>query len=63
MFQEDFITHVGYIEDFQAAKVKAKKIGASAIYVEDLRCEFIKELCFPAIQYNAIYENVYLLGM
>lgn len=52
-----------YTEDFEAAKAKAKKIGASAVYVEDLRREFIEELCFPAIQCNAIYENVYLLGM
>ena len=38
------------------------KIGALACYVEDLRREFIEELCFPAVQCNAIYENVYLLG-
>lgn len=25
--------------------------------------EFVEELCFPAIASNAIYENVYLLGM
>lgn len=50
------------IEDFEAAKEKAKKIGAVACYVEDLKREFVEELCFPAIQCNAIYENVYLLG-
>lgn len=33
------------------------------MYVEDVREEFVKELCFPAIQCNASYENVYLLGM
>ena len=38
-------------------------VGASAVYVEDVREEFVKELCFPAIQCNATYENVYLLGM
>jgi argininosuccinate synthase len=38
------------------------KVGAVAVYVEDLKREFIEELCFPAIQANAIYENVYLLG-
>lgn len=38
------------------------KIGAVAVYIEDLRKEFIEELCFPAVQCNAIYENVYLLG-
>jgi argininosuccinate synthase len=30
---------VGQEEDFQAAKEKALKIGASAVYVEDLRRE------------------------
>ena len=33
-----------------------------ATYIEDLRREFIEELCYPAIASNAIYENVYLLG-
>jgi argininosuccinate synthase len=57
-----FMADVGQEEDFEAAKAKALKIGASACYVEDLRREFIEELCFPAVQCNAIYENVYLLG-
>ena len=39
-----------------------KSVGACAVHVEDLREEFVKALCFPAIQCNAIYENVYLLG-
>lgn len=38
------------------------KIGAEKVYVEDLRREFIEELCFPAVQCNAVYESVYLLG-
>ena len=53
---------VGQEEDFKAAKEKALKIGASKCYIEDLRREFIEELCYPAIASNAIYENVYLLG-
>jgi len=57
-----FMADVGQEEDFQAAKEKALKIGASAVYIEDLRREFIEELCYPAIACNAIYENVYLLG-
>ncbi|KAI0997135.1 Argininosuccinate synthase [Podosphaera aphanis] len=57
-----FMANVGQEEDFEAAKLKAKKIGAIACYVEDLKKEFVEELCFPAIQCNAIYENVYLLG-
>ncbi|CAG8973990.1 hypothetical protein HYALB_00011568 [Hymenoscyphus albidus] len=57
-----FMADVGQEEDFEAAKAKALKIGAVACYIEDIRREFIEELCFPAIQCNAIYENVYLLG-
>lgn len=38
------------------------KIGAEKVYVEDIRKEFVEELCFPAIQCNAVYEDVYLLG-
>jgi argininosuccinate synthase len=53
---------VGQEEDFEAAKKKAMTVGASAVYVEDLRQEFVEQLCFPAVQCNAIYENVYLLG-
>jgi argininosuccinate synthase len=45
---------VGQEEDFEAAKEKALKIGAEKCYVEDLRAEFISELCFPAIQANAV---------
>ncbi|KAK1017122.1 argininosuccinate synthetase [Friedmanniomyces endolithicus] len=57
-----FMADVGQEEDFQAAKEKALKIGASQCYIEDLRREFIEELCYPAIACNAIYESVYLLG-
>lgn len=57
-----FMADIGQEEDFEAAREKALKIGASAVYIENLRDEFVKELCFPAIQCNAIYENVYLLG-
>ncbi|GAB7363042.1 hypothetical protein MBLNU230_g3335t1 [Neophaeotheca triangularis] len=57
-----FMADVGQEEDFKAAKEKALKIGASQCYIEDLRREFIEELCYPAIACNAIYENVYLLG-
>ncbi|TVY22044.1 Argininosuccinate synthase [Lachnellula arida] len=57
-----YMANVGQEEDFEAAKAKALKIGAVACYIEDLRKEFIEELCYPAVQCNAIYENVYLLG-
>lgn len=51
-----FMADVGQEEDFEAAKEKALKIGASKCYIEDVRKEFVEELCFPAIACNAIYE-------
>lgn len=50
------------IEDFEAAKEKALKIGATKCIVDDRRKEFVEQLIFPSIQANSIYENVYLLG-
>ena len=57
-----YIADVGQDEDFEAAKEKALKIGASKVYIEDLRKEFVTDYIFPAIRANAIYENRYLLG-
>ncbi len=57
-----FIADVGQQEDFAAAKEKALKVGASKVYVEDLKEEFVKDFIFPAIKANAIYEGRYLLG-
>ncbi|CAN6631808.1 argininosuccinate synthase [Trichomonascus vanleenenianus] len=57
-----FLADVGQEEDFEAAREKALKIGATKFVVKDVRKEFVEELCFPAVQTNAIYENVYLLG-
>ncbi|GBB91290.1 hypothetical protein RclHR1_18490003 [Rhizophagus clarus] len=57
-----YMANIGQEEDFEAAREKALKIGAEKVYIEDLRQVFVDELIFPAIQANAIYENVYLLG-
>ncbi|KAG8758483.1 argininosuccinate synthetase [Serendipita sp. 396] len=57
-----FMADVGQEEDFEAARVKALKVGAKQFFMSDLRKEFITELIYPAIQANCIYENVYLLG-
>ncbi|KAJ9059778.1 argininosuccinate synthetase [Entomophthora muscae] len=57
-----YMADVGQEEDFQAAKEKALKIGATKVFIEDLRKEFVEELIYPAIQSNAIYEDLYLLG-
>jgi len=57
-----FMADVGQQEDFPAARSKALKIGASACHIKDLRKEFVQDTCIPAIQCNAIYEDIYLLG-
>ncbi|KAE9984122.1 argininosuccinate synthetase [Venturia inaequalis] len=57
-----YMANVGQEEDFKAAQEKAVKCGALKCVVADLKREFVEELCFPSIQCNGIYENVYLLG-
>ncbi|ODQ66342.1 argininosuccinate synthetase [Nadsonia fulvescens var. elongata DSM 6958] len=57
-----FMADVGQEEDFAAAEKKALAIGATKYVLIDVRKEFVDELCYPAVQTNAIYENVYLLG-
>lgn len=37
-------------------------MGAVKFVVEDLKREFVEELCYRAIQCNAIFEDRYLLG-
>lgn len=49
-------------EDYEAIKRKAISCGASKIYVEDLRREFVTDFVYPAVKCNAIYESRYLLG-
>jgi len=57
-----YIADVGQDDDFGESVKKAEKVGASKVYVEDLKEEFITEYIFPAIKANAAYENRYLLG-
>eukprot|EP00172_Hildenbrandia_rubra_P004621 Plantae.Rhodophyta-Hildenbrandia_rubra.ctg9700.p1 GENE.Plantae.Rhodophyta-Hildenbrandia_rubra.ctg9700~~Plantae.Rhodophyta-Hildenbrandia_rubra.ctg9700.p1 ORF type:complete len:452 (+),score=85.18 Plantae.Rhodophyta-Hildenbrandia_rubra.ctg9700:115-1470(+) len=57
-----FIADVGQEDNFDAAREKALKLGASKVYVEDLKKEFVTDFIFPAVQANAIYESRYLLG-
>ncbi|KAJ1914713.1 argininosuccinate synthetase [Tieghemiomyces parasiticus] len=57
-----YMADVGQEEDFEEARAKALGLGASKVHIVDLRREFVEELIFPAVQTNAIYEGVYLLG-
>ena len=57
-----FIADVGQKENYDEAKEKALKIGASKVYIEDLKEEFVTDYIFPAMKANAVYENRYLQG-
>jgi argininosuccinate synthase len=57
-----FVGNVGQQDDFAAVEKKALTTGASRVYVEDLREEFVTDYIFPALGGNAIYEGRYLLG-
>jgi len=57
-----YIADVGQKEDFEAARAKALQIGASRVYVEDLKRDFVENYIFPAFKANVVYESRYLLG-
>ncbi len=57
-----FCANVGQEEELKGLGSKAKKTGASKLYIDDLQEEFARDFIFPMIQAGAIYENQYFLG-
>jgi argininosuccinate synthase len=57
-----YTADVGQQEELDGLEAKAKKTGASKIYIEDLREEFARDFVFFAVKANAVYEGTYLLG-
>ncbi|XP_057674975.1 argininosuccinate synthase [Corythoichthys intestinalis] len=57
-----YMANIGQDEDFEAARKKAKSLGAKKVFIEDLRAEFVEDFILPAVQANAVYEDRYLLG-
>jgi len=57
-----FAADLGQGQELTGLKEKALKTGASKIYIEDLREEFVKDYIFPMLRANAIYEGTYMLG-
>lgn len=53
---------LGQAEELDGLEEKALKTGASKLYIEDLREEFITDYIFPTLRAGAIYEGKYLLG-
>ncbi|HEX8847460.1 MAG TPA: argininosuccinate synthase [Pyrinomonadaceae bacterium] len=57
-----YCADVGQGEELDGLEAKARETGASKLYVEDLRDEFVREYVWTAVKANAVYEGVYLLG-
>ena len=57
-----FTADLGQGEELEPARKKAEMMGASEIYIEDLREEFTRDFVFPMFRANALYEGLYLLG-
>ncbi len=57
-----FVADVGQGEDLPSIEKKAYQTGADKVVISDLREEFVREFCFPAMQAHALYEGEYLMG-
>jgi len=53
---------VGQGDDMEYVKEKALRTGASKIYVEDLKEEFVTQYLFKAVKADAFYEETYMIG-
>jgi argininosuccinate synthase len=49
-------------DELAGLEEKARKTGASEVYVEDMRHEFVTEYVWRLVRSGAIYEDKYLLG-
>jgi len=57
-----FTADLGQEHDAKKVEERAYKIGASNVYIEDLKNDFVKDYVFPMFRANALYEGEYLLG-
>ena len=53
---------VGQGTELDGLEEKALKTGASKLYIEDLKKEFVEDYIFPTMKAGAVYEDDYLLG-
>jgi len=53
---------VGQGEELEPLHKKALDSGASKLYIEDVKEEFLSDFVFPMIKSGALYEQKYLLG-
>lgn len=53
---------VGQGKETEGLDERAKAAGASKLYIEDLRDEYVEDFIFPTVKAGAVYEGKYLLG-
>ena len=53
---------VGQGKETEGLEERALKSGASKLYIEDLREEYVRDYIFPTVKSGAMYEGKYLLG-
>ena len=53
---------VGQGEELEPLHEKAILSGASKLYIEDLKDEFVTDFIYPTLKAGAVYESKYLLG-
>ncbi|HXD32837.1 MAG TPA: argininosuccinate synthase [Pyrinomonadaceae bacterium] len=57
-----YCADVGQGEEMDGLEAKALETGASKLFIEDLREEFVRDYVFTSVKANAVYEGVYLMG-
>jgi argininosuccinate synthase len=68
LMEQGYDVHAVYVdlgqpcEDRQAILDKAKKIGARSARIIDAKEELCRDFAFPVLQWDAKYEELYLLG-
>ena len=57
-----FTADLGDGDDYAPIRQKALDSGASEVFIDDLREEFVSDFVFPMFRCNTVYEGEYLLG-
>ena len=57
-----FTADLGDGDDYSPVREKALNSGASEVFIDDVREEFVRDFVFPMFRCNTIYEGEYLLG-
>jgi argininosuccinate synthase len=57
-----FCANIGQEEELRGLEAKARRTGASKIYIDDLQEEFARDFIYPIIHAGAVYESQYYLG-